>query len=395
MAIGKEIWISPSRPGYCVFGEAGYVSSKRPKMMRQWSEEALSDQPDVGFTEISGDNGRTWEQRRKVFSRRKEDGLIVLGGKEGGSPFVDEDNGLTLLFSGEVVLDSDDVLSGLKRRKIFYGISHDDGDSFGPVRQLVEKGPGFDAFHFMEGVYYGLNSASMAGKPIKISTDEILLPVYVAPIDEHGRLYNPLGGYTFTYGCFLIGTWKEDHSDLEWESTQLIEIDPRLSDRGLSEITVERMKDGRILTIGRGSNSYKWAATSQDNGRTWSEVEPLRFDDGGDLFSPSSYSLLIRHSGGKLLWIANIVPVHPQGNSPRYPLCIAEIDESQPSVRRQSVTVIDTRHEGEDEALQLSNFGVYEDRETHDIVVTCPRIFARGPKDWTAPCMKYTVPIAT
>jgi len=51
-------------------------------------------------------------------------------------------------------------------------------------------------------------------------------------------------------------------------------------------------------------------------------------------------------------------------------------------VKRESMTVIDTRREGEAESLQLSNFGVYEDRETRDIVVTLPRLFPKDPKDW-------------
>lgn len=391
MKVKKEVWINPSKPGYAVFGEAGYVSATEPRMIRQWSEENKSDRADVSFIEVSEDNGRTWGQRRVLSVTHKEGGLTFLGGREGGIPFVDLDNNVTALFSLEVVLEREDVISGLKRRRIFYSISKDGGRTYSSPKELIEKGLGFDPFHYMKGVYYGLNSASIGGKPIKISRDDILLPIYVAPLDENARLYNPLGGYTFTYAGYVIGRWNQDFSDLKWESTQIVKIDPERSVRGSSENTVARLNDGRLLSILRGSNSYKWFTVSDDNGRTWSEVRALRFDDGGELFSPSSYSLLIRHSGGKLLWIANIVATHPKGNSPRYPLCIAEIDEDNVSVRRRIVVVVDRREEGESEALQLSNFGVYEDRETSEIVVTYPRLFAQNDQDWTAPCVKCSI----
>jgi len=393
MKVKREVWINPSKPSYAVFGEAGYISATEPRMIRQWGEENKSDRADISFTEVSGDNGRTWGQRKILSVTHKEGGFTFLGGRGGGIPFVDLDNNTTVLFSLEVVLEGDDVVSGLKRRRIFYSTSRDGGRNFSPPMELVERGEGYDAFHYMKDVYYGLNSASLGGKPIKISRDQILLPIYVAPLDENAKLYNPLGGYTFTYAGFLIGRWKDNFSDLVWESTELVKIDPKLSIRGFSENTVAKLGDGRILSILRGSNSYKWFALSHDDGRTWDEVEPLRFDDGGELFSPASYSVLVRHSTGRLYWIANVVPIHPEGNSPRYPLCVAEIDEEDVAVKRKTLFNVDARTEGESKALQLSNFGLYEDRETNEIVLTYPRLFARNDQDWTAPCMLCRVSV--
>jgi hypothetical protein len=109
------------------------------------------------------------------------------------------------------------------------------------------------------------------------------------------------------------------------------------------------------------------------------------------LFVPSSISHLIRHSSGRLYWIANIVSAPPSGNGPRYPLVLVEINEDNLSVIRENMTVIDTKQEGEADFLQLSNFGVYEDRETGEIIVTVAHLFAKDPDDWTAPCVKYTI----
>jgi len=91
---------------------------------------------------------------------------------------------------------------------------------------------------------------------------------------------------------------------------------------------------------------------------------------------------------------AKVVSANPVGNSPRYLLVIAEIDEARGWVKRQSMTIIDKREEGEPESLQLSNFGLYEDRETGEIVLTMARLFPKDPKDWTAPCMMVRIEVA-
>ncbi|MFQ6006887.1 MAG: GNAT family N-acetyltransferase, partial [Woeseia sp.] len=49
---------------------------------------------------------------------------------------------------------------------------------------------------------------------------------------------------------------------------------------------------------------------------------------------------------GKLYWMANIVAEPPSGNGPRFPLYIAEIDESATAVVRDSLVLVDDRAEG-------------------------------------------------
>jgi len=111
------------------------------------------------------------------------------------------------------------------------------------------------------------------------------------------------------------------------------------------------------------------------------------------IYSPASYSTLIRHSNGKLYWIGNVTDKIPRGNSPRYPLIIGEVDEDKIALKKKSITVIDTRKSNESEHLQLSNFSVYEDRETKHIVVTLARLFTHGIEDWTAPCILYRIKV--
>ena len=69
--------------------------------------------------------------------------------------------------------------------------------------------------------------------------------------------------------------------------------------------------------------------------------------------------------------------------------------EEDVTVMRGSLTVIDTRRPGEEDTLQLSNFGLYEDRRTQEIVIALPRLFAQAGarKDWSAPLTRYRITV--
>jgi hypothetical protein len=100
---------------------------------------------------------------------------------------------------------------------------------------------------------------------------------------------------------------------------------------------------------------------------------------------------MIRHSvTGKLYWLGNISATPPQGNSPRYPLVIAEIDEEKVALRRDTVTSIDDREPGQGD-IQFSNFSLLEDRETHRLELYLTTYGQEpDPADWaTADCYRY------
>ena len=399
MKVKREVWIESPRKGVAVSGSAYYCLVDKPKMMQLYTYSSSSDRADATYRRFSDDNGRSWSKPELIHTYYKKGDYVIR--HHVGPLFLDPEENRLLLLHLENPLRRDNVESGFRARRIFYQVSNDGGETFTPARPIVEKGKEFSFEHPLKGVFIGKNSASIGGMPIKTSLHEVLLPLSMFVLDDKGELYNPYrkkGAYTFTYVVFLLGKWLSD-SEIEWESSQIVKIDPSTSTRGLTEPTVAELDDRRtLLCICRGSNSgaphlpgYKWMTLSKDGGRTWSEVKPLRYSDGGELYSPSSLSRLIRHSNGRLYWIANITSHNPKGNSPRYPLVIAEIDEKEVGVKRDSVRVIDTRRRGESEFLQLSNFGVYEDRETNEIVVTLARLFPKGPKDWTAPCVKYTI----
>ena len=392
MRVEQEVWIPTSGRGIAVNGFATYCSSSGLRMMQIYAEITSSDRADKIFRRFSDDNGRTWGPSELLHTYEKKGEDVVRYSV--GPALLDPKMDALILFRGKKFLHRDDVLSGLKRFKIYHQVSRDGGRTWtGPV-QVVEEG--HDTDHWMQGVCYGRNCAQIGGDPIKLPSGEVLVPLTLFPIDENGELYNPKGAYTFSYAVFLIGRWSG--RALRWTSSQVVKIDPGRSTRGLTEPALAVLGDGRLVAIFRGSNDkapelpgYKWVSVSENCGRTWTEPEPLRYDDGGELFSPSSMCELLRHSDGKLYWFGNLTPTNPYANSPRYPLVVAEVDEETLSIRRDSVFVIDDRREGEAKSLQLSNFHVYEDRETGNMVVTLCRLFPDGPEDWTAPCVRYDI----
>ena len=131
---------------------------------------------------------------------------------------------------------------------------------------------------------------------------------------------------------------------------------------------------------------------SNDDGETWSQPRPLTYDDGTPFTTPRAWSQLIRSTAdGNLYWIANILPgaeeareiqaKWPGRADPRYPLQIARIDEETLTVVRDSVAVLADREEGESKYVRFSNFYVYNDRETSEIVVLIMKSYHQDQPD--------------
>jgi hypothetical protein len=179
----------------------------------------------------------------------------------------------------------------------------------------------------------------------------------------------------------FLGRWDAAAKRYEWTAGARVEISPEWSARGLMEPDVAELRDGRLLVVWRGSThgwdgtvatqpGRKWFSLSSDGGRSLAPVAEWKYDDGTSFYSPSSYHRFLRHSvTGKLYWIGNICGTPPSGNSPRYPLVIAAVDEEKAALRRDTVTAIDDRLPGQPE-IELSNFSLLEDRETHALELT-------------------------
>ena len=78
--------------------------------------------------------------------------------------------------------------------------------------------------------------------------------------------------------------------------------------------------------------------------------------------------------GGRYYWIGNISTGNPNGNSPRYPLVIGQVDPKTMLLEKDTLATIDARGPGDTGSLTLSNFIAYQDRVTGEIVVNMTRM---------------------
>ena len=235
--------------------------------------------------------------------------------------------------------------------------------------------------------------------PAFCATNRAYLGVGMA-FAEDGTAYFPLvcyrPGEQYRRNEAGVVLMRRDPATGDWRPSTQQCVSPQVSSRGLLEPDVAVLNDGNLLVVCRGSNTEtmpgrKWMSVSADGGRTLSPVEEFRYDDGSSFYSPSSIHSFVRSSrNGKLYWLANIVEEPPSGNGPRYPLYIAEIDEDKVAVRKGSLVVVDTRREGDPEAVQLSNFSVLENRETLDVEIYMTRLGENAEHFWQAGVYRYT-----
>jgi len=169
----------------------------------------------------------------------------------------------------------------------------------------------------------------------------------------------------------FVGRWNTSRGDYDWTSTATAGVIPTISDRGLMEPWVAQLLNGDLFIVMR-SNGTKthpgrhFYCVSRDGGKTLSEARELAYDDGTEFYAPSSLSMLLRHSvTGKLYWFGNICAQPADGNRPRYPLYLAEVDEERPALRRRTLTIIDDYDpQTQTQGIQYSNFSLIEDRQT-------------------------------
>jgi len=342
--------------------------------------ELRDDIYDCATVSYSSDNGQTWSDPEPWTVSWKVDGGMKRRLYQSG--FVDPVQDRLLLTADEGLLPTDTAIDGLSAYYPVYRVSKDGGRTWQVDEPMIqaEGADQYDAAHPFDDFWVGRNALMLVTNKIRNAEGDLLVPAQMSVLDAEGRLFCPPGAYTFTEALLLIGTWRAD-GRLDWRPSQRVSLAPERSTRGAVEPTIAQMPDGRILMVLRGSNvtrpdlpGRKWFCVSHDQGRTWDEPRPWGYDDGTLFYSPSSISLLVPHSNGKHYWFGNICPQNPVGNGPRYPLVAAEVDPQGLQLIRESVVEIDTRREGDPEQLALSNFGVYEDRRTGELVLHMTRL---------------------
>lgn len=418
--VTKEIYAEPpaKNTGACVSMDYAGSGLRREEVR---NNTGSSDWGDTIRRRYSEDNGRSWSDWEMLHEEWPSRGEWTKSRGENdssiGSQF-DKSSGKLIKPVFQRILKGDPkeamhkIWSGEKLfwDQGFYQLSDDDGRTWSGIRQFkYEDGPDFDPDDWGSPAFIGANEMYIHGMTVLSGGGAAVSATVPVPREDPGdEDINPAYPGRYAPGCVagamcFVGKWNGKAYD--WTGSQRISLPLRTSSRGLLEVNVNELNDGRLIMIMRGSNGgldpiecpgRRWYSISEDGGRTFSEVTDLRYDTGEQFYSPSSICKAIRHSvTGKLYWFGNICDEPPRGNSPRYPLVVAEVDESIPALKKDTLTIIDARDPEKDtEAVQFSNFSVLEDRETHDIEVYLTRLGENGtkhPEIWEANAVKCTL----
>ena len=392
--ITKEILLQRREDSIAPLIRLYYNTSKEDTMVGVFSEISKSDTIDRCKLKLLKDG--SWEHLYDYCTKKNLPqgtmrdylGLQIISKDKNGEEKL-------VMFSIKGIIPDDDVVARLWNWTLWYSVSSDGGKTIDYEKQVIQRGEDengrkYDAMYSMRGVETGASCVMIGDQcetPIitqyqkdESRNGEILVGVQKAIIGEDGKYYNP--GLSFSYLCSAVlhGKWKND-GYIDWDLSDDVNVSPEESTRGMCEPAVAEMRDGSIIMIMRGSNhnqnkkepptmpSYRWIAVSKDGGYSWSRAVPWTYDSGKKFFSPASCSQILKHSNGKYYWIGNICDHNPNGNMPRYPLVIGEIEENSYLLKEDTVVTIATREKGQSENVTYSNFFAHEERGTQDILV--------------------------
>ncbi len=388
--IRKELYKKHPKPGAAALVSVQYVG---PKLEREeiHALEIRDDVPSEPQRRFSKDNGRTWSPFEPLPPTLSYPNKVEVW-EGGGAKLYDK--------KARVLVDvwlRQIAVKGVYNCFTYYRLSRDYGTTWSAPKQLhYEDSAEFDPADPLNPGFLQRNQAYFGSNILPHSNGTLIH--CVAHANAPGDPDNEKRAWRMGSLCF-IGHWNARTRDYRWTAGKRVEISPDISSRGLMEPEVAELKDHRVLVIWRGSNTAqtpgrKWFSTSADGGRTLSGVQELKYDDGSRFYSPSSYHRMIRHGvTKKLYWIGNISATPPSGNSPRFPLIIAEVDEKMPALKRATVTAIDDRQPDQSDGIQLSNFSLLENRETHELELYLT-LYGQDPANiFSADSYKYTLNI--
>ena len=392
--VKKELYKKHPRAGAAAIVSARYVGPGMERLETH-AVECRDDVHTERFTRFSHDNGTTWEPDRPLApTDTYYDGHEVWEG--GGAEVFDPKSGRLVGVRLRQI-----PVNGLYNCFTYARVSQDFGQTWSePVQLKYEPGPDFDPTKPHDAAFLKANQAYFGNNILRHSNGTLIHPV--AHANALGDPQNERRPWKMGSLCF-IGRWDAQKGAYRWSPGQRVEISPEWSARGLMEPEAAELRDGRVLIVWRGSTTgwdgtrakipgRKFFSLSNDGGYTLTPPAVWSYDDGTDFYSPSSYHRMLRHSvTARLYWVGNISATPPEGNSPRYPLVIAEVDEEKAALKKTSVTVIDNRRPGQPEGLQLSNFSLIEDRVSHDLELYVTLYGEHTDSVYTADSYRYTL----
>ncbi len=422
VAITRELLEEAPGPSKCVSRSQAYVGNglRRMETRSVTSESDFANEQYVRYSEDNGRNWTDWEDRYRETYRARGDMELISSTPETGiyNPVHDHYVALNMQrlflenhhesyrkFWGEGADTFTD--------HSFLWVSRDLSDW---TRELVqfEEGAGFDEEDWAREGYVHVNE-SYAGCNIEVLENGDV----VFPVGANVRACCRILGIDvmdvfpscpqIMHGLIVFrGRWREAEQRYELSASKPLVISDLKSSRGVDEPTIIALRSGRIVVVFRGSNvisegwgtrmqkgtpAHKWYTFSDDGGNVFADPVPWHFDNAEVFYSPATISHFLRSTRtGKAYWFGNITGPEAYGNSPRYPLVMAEVSEDTGFLQRETLTVIDDRDpETDSEKLQLSNFGLLENRETGDIELYLTKLGARPEDMWRSDAYRYRI----
>jgi len=379
--ISRFLYIPYPQPDAALVLSDSYVGDSPLHRMQAVTIEKTSDVYEEGKIRFSKDNGKTWDQWQQDPLRLMNiKGTVWTARYRVNSLYDPQAKRTVQMFMQRTYIDNHRTAGETYFDHTFYWISKDDGFTYGTPKLLkLTEGADFDPDQPDNPDFLKKNNAYFGYNTITLQEGGLAFAVCVnAEITNEKWEKEMVGGlYVF------IGKWDKTKEDYSWNHYGPLAVTKAVSGRGLMEPAIVQLKDGRLVILARGSNAAWgssranvpgrcWYAISKDMGKTWCQITDLRYDDGEPFYVPSSFCKLIRHSQTKkLYWVGNISRELPDGNSPRYPLYIAELDENTVTLKYQSLSIIDDkdpkRHQHPDP--QFSNFSLFENRQTNEFEI--------------------------
>lgn len=398
-----------------------------------------SDYFDGRYKRISKDKGKTWSEWETVFLDSKEARHGAVPGSKEGDEFLcnpfhagrtvstyHEQSGCLLSFNSTFYylrghnvgyFDMWDKGEDNVRHHAYFTYKRPDGTEVTKMFEFEEGGADYDPENPRNPAFLDKNRVIVESITLLPDGDICveLWPTMTLCCKLAGVDVN-----TFFPSCpnlqfgliYARGHWNPETEDFEFTYSTPIMVNDLQSSRGMMEPRLTILPNGRWLVVFRGSNlvhepwntrispaapGFKWYTYSDDGGKTFVPPMPWYFDTREVVYSSATISDFFRsRKNGKLYWIGNIIeePWRVQGNHPRWPLQICQVNEEHGYLMKDTLTVIDTIRDDQT-SVDLTNFNLLEDPDTFELELRLTKIGIkrenREEEEWYTEAWEYTI----
>ena len=348
------------------------------------------------YSRVSSDYGKSWN----IFDKYYEDPFNFMGEHNYGKNFMfDVTNKILIATWTQFTYNPEflhnetysDAGTYTYTMRIFYQLSINNGKSWDTPRQLIDSDSQYNDKNWGPGLIYGKSGAMGDINRGLEHQGTVYMPI-TANLDDGNKYQTSI----------VRGIWDSTLKDYKWHFGEYITLSSTQSTQGACESQLLLLDNGNFLIIMRaaGDNqnktfpTYKYIAYSNDNCKGFSDPQILVYEDGNPMWSPSSYCAIICSSvNNKYYLITNILDNPTFSSYPRDPLCMAEIIPEKGIVLKKTVQIIDANKEPEVDRRRYTNFGMYEDEYTREIVLTLPEQPKYSWADFTSDCYEYRIKI--